>query len=243
MAGPRTILLAIGLTASAGAVADPAPGGCTPRLYDNGTFVTAPDGGFGGAPISAMTAPDTMLGFGSSSRLGMTVADDFEVRHAWTVSRLTFYAIGDDPGVTFSQITGVPSLSLWTGVPGGGGTRVAGPVVASMISTHWTGVYRVFATAPTVDRHPIQQVTVQWPASFPTPLMPGTYWLQWNELSLSQFVYTPTLVARSGDNARQNLSADDWHAAIDTGSLRSVDFPFGVCGTTNDPLFEDDFEQ
>lgn len=231
----RNTLATAGLLFCGAAAAQSTPGACTPVLLDNGTFVTSPNGGAGGAPVSVVTAPDTTFGASAANVSSFSVAEDFTVPAAgWNVSQLTVYTY-QTGSTTTSTINGVPRLVLWNGVPGSGGTVVAGPVAATLVNTTWSGVYRATSTTPTDVNRPIMQVTVQWPASFPTPLAAGTYWLEWNFAgSLASGPWSPPRNADASDNGRQNnfSAGDSWTAMLDTGSSRAIGFPLVVCGGT-----------
>jgi hypothetical protein len=127
------------------------PSCSTSPLYTNGTFVTAPG-------LSAVTAPDIGFGF-LAEPTGSTVnsnnppapgeatrarlADDFVVGgNGWRPSAITLYGYQIDSGTT-STITGVVGLRLWDGIPGAGGSVIAGPVNGTITQNAFTGVYRV----------------------------------------------------------------------------------------------------
>ena len=217
------------------------PGSCSSVLFDNGTFVSASTGGGAGTdPVSILTTPDTSFGVNSNSAFNFQLAEDFTVpASGWAISQLTFYAY-QTGSTTTSTFTGVPSLSLWNGPPGDGvSTVIAGPVTPTF-TTGWTGVYRVTSTTLTNTQRPIMQLTVPWPATFPTPVPGGTYWVAWNESGSLGSLFTAPTTANAADNARQ-FTGTAWQPITDAGSARLLGIPFTVCGD-NDLIFKNGFE-
>ena len=237
--------LALGIVGNLSIVPQPAranvPPSCsTSPLYTNGTFVTTPG-------LSAVTAPDTGFGFlaeptgspaNSGAPEGITrarLADDFVVGgNGWRPSAITLYGYQNNSGTT-STITGVVGLRLWDGIPGAGGSVIAGPVTGIITQNAFTGVYRVRSDDQTSTSRPIMAVTINWPFSDVTTLAPGTYWLEYGLTGDTSLMgpWTPPTTATSGNARQLNLTNGEpgtWSQRTDYGSGRSIELPFVICG-------------
>ena len=239
--------LALGIVGNLSIVPQPAranvPPSCsTSPLYTNGTFVTTPG-------LSAVTAPDTGFGFlaeptgspaNSGAPEGITrarLADDFVVGgNGWRPSAITLYGYQNNSGTT-STITGVVGLRLWDGIPGAGGSVIAGPVTGIITQNAFTGVYRVRSDDQTSTSRPIMAVTINWPFSDVTTLAPGTYWLEYGLTGDTSLMgpWTPPTTATSGNARQLNLTNGEpgtWSQRFDyaPNSSRSIELPFVICG-------------
>jgi len=188
-------------------MAGPPPGACGPLLASSDTFVTTVGNGFNGSDTSVIDAAHDSFGLNANTAVNFQIADDFAVSgSAWTPSKLTFYAYqtGTYSFPPTSTLTGIPSVTLWNGVPGGAGTVVAGPVAGTGFTTGWTNAHRVTTTTLTNAQRPVMFAQVDWPATFPTTLTPGTYWLAWSFSGSLASLFVPPANLHAGlDNGRQ----------------------------------------
>lgn len=147
---------------------------CANPIIDNGTFVSSVGTGPGGTDLSILestTYGDTIIGFGSSIATNIIVSDEFTLTAMTIPTELTFYAY-QTGSTTTSTFLGVHNLALYDGPPGAGGTLITTVVTPTMLSSDWTGVYRVTETAMAGTTRPIMNITVAWPFG---SLQPGTY--------------------------------------------------------------------
>jgi len=212
------------------------PSACTPQLYSSDTFVTIVGNGFNGSDTSVIDASHDSFGLNGNNAFNFHLADDFTVSGSWTPTALTFYAYqtGTYSFPPTSTLTGIPVLALWDGVPGGGGTVIAGPVAGTGFSTGWTNTHRVTSSTLTNANRPIMYANVVWPASFPTTLSSGTYWLEWSFTGSLGSLFVPPANLHGTDNARQ-FDGTNWIDADMNSTVagaQHVDFPMAVCGTT-----------
>jgi hypothetical protein len=154
-------------------------------------------------------------------------SDEFTLTVAIQPTQLTFYTYQTNSTQT-STITGIQNVAIYNGPPGAGGVLISGPVSPTLVSSDWTGVYRVAENAITGSTRPIMNVTTNWPFG---SLQPGTYWLQWSLTgSLASGPWTPPI--GSAGNARQfTPTAGAWGPALDGTASREV--PFTICGSTS----------
>jgi subtilisin-like proprotein convertase family protein len=147
-------------------------------LYDNGSLVTHPDGGAGGADASALQTSlglDT-FGFGHQISAGNRIADDFTVAGSgWFIETITFFAYQTGSG-TDSTITEV-NLRIWDGPPDDPTSMVVfGDTTTNrLIDSQWSNIYRVLDTNLLSTDRPVMANLVE----VNTFLPPGTYWLDW----------------------------------------------------------------
>lgn len=199
---------------------------CPYPAVDNGSFVSSVGTGPAGADLSILqttTFEDTIIGFGSGIAANLIVSDEFTLTTTLDPTELTLYAYQTGSLTTTSTMLGIHNLALYDGPPGDGGNLITTVVTPTMLTTDWTGVYRVTETTITSTIRPIMSITVAWP--FGT-LQPGTYWMQWSlSGSLSSGPWTPPTTDRVG-NARQSTGGT-WAAVIDNSHGRSL--PFTIC--------------
>lgn len=148
-------------------------------IYESGPLLTGVGTGVGGADESILQSVSlgmSTLGFGHQWALGYWIADAFEVPagETWDIDQITFFAYQ----------TGSPTQSTITGVYFEiREFDVAGPVVGgdmainALVSTDWTGMYRVTETTTGVsaDRPIMANVCSLDPVS----LGEGIYTIVW----------------------------------------------------------------
>lgn len=203
----------------------------TDILYDNGPLVNMPGGGAGGADASALQDASlgmSVIGFGHQAALNNAVADDFTVTDAngWYVDTLTFYAYQTNSPLT-STITAV-NYRIWDGPPNDPGSNILFyPTLPNqLLSTAWSGIYRVLETGLSATNRPIMQNTAH--GGFILP--PGNYWLEWQTHgSLASGPWAPPITINSvitTGNGLQFLNPD-WYDLIDIGQQG---LPFVISG-------------
>ncbi len=229
-----TILAVLGLAASSLA---------SDVLVDNGSWITHPGAGFGGADASVLpfTSGATTFGFGHQVSAGHRISDDFVVPATWTLERVHVYAFQLNSG-TSSTITGV-NLRIWDGPPGKPGSSVifGDTTTNRMTSTAFTGVYRVADHLLANTQRPVMRQTVELGG---VVLEPGTYWLDWQSSGtlasgpLAPPVTSPGFIPVG--NARQyDAFQADWKPATDGGLGINVAIPFILEGTSGGVCYAD----
>ena len=180
--------------------------------YSNGPFQTGTGNGFGGGNTSAIEAPFLTFGYTASTASSFAVADDFTVTDAagWSLNSLTVYAYqtqaNPNPISTFTNIR----VSIFTSNPNG--TQNAptyGDLTTNrLLSTAFTGVYRVTTTTLTNGQRAIMSITAD--LSDIPDLAPGTYWVGWTlgGTQASGPFTVPVVPNPAGANAQQrNIGA------------------------------------
>ncbi len=205
------------------------------ELYDNGSMITHPTGGAGGAPASALQTALAMSLYGAGAQNGQPnfVADDFTVTGAtgWDIDTFTFYSYQTGSSTT-STLNGV-FVAVYDGDPSAGGTLVFGNSTSNVLgSTSFSGVYRSIDTDIANAQRPIMAVTTQ---NLGLHLDPGTYWVVYSFTgSLASGPWAPpvTIVGNATTgNAKQSL-AGVWGNFMDTGSNTPQGLPFKIIGTS-----------
>jgi hypothetical protein len=185
-----------------------AAGAASASVYSNGPFQTGTGDGFGGGNTSAIEQPAfNTFGYTASTASSFAVADDFTVTDAagWSLNSLTVYAYqtqgNPNPVSTFTDIR----VSIFASNPNG--TQNA-PTYGDfstnrLLSTAFTGVYRVTATTLTNGQRGIMSITAD--LSDIPDLAPGTYWVGWTlgGTSTSGPFAVPVVPNPSGANAQQ----------------------------------------
>ena len=200
-------------------------------LYDNGPFQTGTGNGFGGANTSAIEATFNTFGFNCSQAVGFRLADDFTVPpgRTWSPTSADWFNY-QTLSTTNSPFTAA-TVRIWSGTPGAGGVIVAGDTTTNrLMSSTFTGVYRVTATNLTSSARPIFKNSLD--LTFVPTLAPGTYWLDVDVAgTLSSGPWAPPTVPHSvNDSSRQlTVATGTWAQPIDTNQLPQ-DFPFKVNG-------------
>lgn len=204
-------------------------------LYNNdptGSFITHPGAGFGGADASAVLG--STFGYGHQVAANNRVADDFTITNpnGWTIDEIVFYAY--QTGSTTTSTINHVNLRIWNGVPDGGGSVIWGDGVTNLlVSSEFSGIYRVTSTTLTNTTRPVMKNTISLGGVY---LPPGTYWLDWQtDGTLGSGPWAPPHSITG--NARQSISGGAFTALTDgTGT---PDFPFEIRGTT-DLVFDND---
>ncbi|MDP8235065.1 MAG: S8 family serine peptidase [Candidatus Erginobacter occultus] len=204
-----------------------------PLLHDNGSIVTHPGGGAGGADVSVLQAVLGLstYGFGHQISAGYRVADDFPVPEpdGWYIQSLTFLPYQTGSGLE-STITGV-RLQIWDGVPGDPGSSVVfGDLTTDRLAySIWSEVYRTRDDQLDNTQRPMMAAA----AVVNTHLPPGTYWLDWTvggSLASGPWAAPITILGQTTTgNARQFIEGS-WSDALDGGTGTSQGFPFLVRG-------------
>jgi hypothetical protein len=202
--------------------------GSTTVLYTNGSFVTHPDQGFGGADASALHDGLNVLGFSCDSGSYM-IADEFTIPdpQGWYINEMTFFVYQPDSD-TISTITGL-YVQIWNGRPDSVGSAVVwGSRATNILKTSvWSGCYRTNAAdTATAHTRPIMATT----CNVNDPLPAGTYWVEFSvNGSLASGPYTVPLdtlgVTVTGNAIRYNNTV--WTAVVDGGAQG---FPFLIQG-------------
>lgn len=152
----------------------------SPRdTYDNGSFLTHPGGGAGGADASRLQNTSlamTSLGFTASDAGAFRIADDFQVpAPGWNLNTITLF--GYQTGSTTTSTFDVARVQIWSGAPNGGGVVVFGDITTNrFVSTAFTNVYRDTETTVANNQRPIMSTTAATSTSLSTP---GSYWVDY----------------------------------------------------------------
>jgi hypothetical protein len=164
-----------------------APAAHAQIIYDNAStvpgaispigIVTNPGGGFGGADLSVLTAPDANFGFGHQNAANNRLIDDFTVPAGfqWTITRAH----------VFGYVTGATTPTTTAGVaqffnaqPTVGSVPISGNTTTNLLSSAvFTNIYRSTPALPNaVDRRIVDNTL-----TLATPLIlgPGTYWMEY----------------------------------------------------------------
>ena len=151
-------------------------------IYSNGPFQTGTGDGFGGGNTSTVEQPTfTTFGYAASTASFFAVADDFTVTDAagWKLNSLTVYAyqtLATPSSVsTFTDIR----VSIFASNPNGtqNAPTYGDFTTNRLLSTAFTGVYRVSPTAVTNGQRAIMSITAD--LSDIPDLAAGTYWIGW----------------------------------------------------------------
>jgi hypothetical protein len=202
-------------------------------LFDNGPLVNCAGCGAGGADESVLQTAlgMTLFGFGHQHALGYAIADGFDVTDAagWGVENAHTWSY-QTGSTTTSTITGV-FITLYNGMPGGGGLPIWGDYTTNvMSSTAWDNMYRVTdTTSGTTSRPVMEQVS-----AINTVLTPGSYWMGWNtDGTLSSGPWVPPVTINgqitTGDGLQSLDGGATWAAALD-GSGGQQGIPFVLEG-------------
>ncbi len=183
----------------------PGPGIPKATLWDNGPYITQFDVGASGADVSEVEPSLITFGLGHQFSLGNRVADDFQVQsgQTWNLSALRWVAY-QTGAPTSGTITGIYT-EYTQGSPNG-------PVIAGdtntnqLVSSTWTGVYRVSSSTLTNTQRALIEVTAAIPAGL-SALGPGNYWLRvMCDGTLASGPWAPVTVPwDANDNGHQEL--------------------------------------
>lgn len=212
-------------------------------LANNGPWITHIGGGFGGASISVLPTVSgaSTMGFGHQVSAGHRIADDFTLTGPAILDRVTLYAFQLNSSTT-STVTAV-NLRIWDGPPDDAGSAIVfgDSTTNRMVSTSFTGVYRVSDVAPLNTQRPVMAQEVDLGG---TALAPGTYWLDWQTDGSLQFgPHAPPVTVQGAipiGNARQfDASLGEWVEARDGGLHTQVAIPFVLEGTSSGGCYAD----
>jgi len=204
-------------------------------IYSNGPLVTHPGQGAGGADASALQASLGMsaLGFGAAQSLGYRVADDFTVpATGWTISSVTLYGYQTGAPTSPSTFTGV-TLRIWDGPPGVAGSVVVwGDTVTNrLVSSSWSGIYRVVDYDLTATKRPIMANV----AAVGITLGPGTYWLDWDFSGSGSYpgpwVPPITILGQTTTGNARQFDGQNWYYIFDSGTNTQQGLPFEINGS------------
>ncbi|MEM6398295.1 MAG: T9SS type A sorting domain-containing protein [Bacteroidota bacterium] len=206
------------------------------QIFSNGSFINSPGTGVGGADESILQTASlgmTTFGLGHQVGFGNTVSDDFVVPsgEVWILDEIELFAY-QSFSTTASTITDV-RVRIWDGVPGAGSNVVFGNLTTNrLISTTWTGAYRVTeeSAGANTDR-PVMVNTVD----LGVVLSAGTYYLEWQaDGTLGSGPWAPPITINgqttTGNGLQSQDNGDTFDPALDTGSGTQQGFPFNLFG-------------
>jgi hypothetical protein len=207
-------------------------------LFDNGPIVNSPGTGSGGADESVLQNVSlgmSILGVGHQFSLNNKVLEDFTVTGSgWILETIDFFAY-QTGSTTTSTITGV-YYQVYDGFPDDpGSTLVFGDFTTNrLISSEWSGVYRVNETSSGNTNRPVMKNTVE--AGFVLP--PGDYWIAWQvDGTLTSGPWVPPITINgqgATGNAYQSLSNGAYAEILDSGNGQPQGLPFVINGVFND---------
>lgn len=210
-----------------------------PTLFDSGPLVTHPGQGAGGADASALQVGLGLNTLGWTVAGGFRLADDFRVTDptGWVLDQVTVFAYRTGGISTTSPIT-TAYLQIWNGPPSSPSSSVVFGDLSTnrLITSTWTGIYRVPDNDLANTQRPIMRVVVGAGVTLP----PGRYWLDWTLAAVSPSTFAPPvsiLGAASTGDAMQTGPGVVWQATRDPiGYLGShpQGFPFILEGTPVD---------
>ncbi|MBK8988770.1 MAG: proprotein convertase P-domain-containing protein [Chloroflexi bacterium] len=206
----------------------------TAVLYDNGSLVTHPGGGAGGADDSRLQVTSllmTTLGFGNQFLVGNRMADDFTVpAGGWLLDSVTFYTY-QTGSTTTSTTTGL-YVQIWDGPPNVGGSSIVfGDLTTNRLSsTTWSNIYRTSETTVGNTTRPIMANVANLGGLF---LPAGEYWFDWTtDGSLASGPWAPPVTILGQTTTGNGLQfTGTWGPANDGGTLTPQDLPFVIEGS------------
>lgn len=209
-------------------------------LYSNGPVFDSAGTGFGGADESVLQT--TILGdqdFGYAhgpAPFDERVADDFTVTDpgGWQIGAVLLYAYQTNVS-TSSTLTSV-NLQIWDGPPDAPGSSVVFGDASTnrLVSSSFTGVYRVSAATPLANNRAIMENRV----AVATTLGPGTYWLDWQTAGSlpNDGPWAPPIVTTGvgvTGNAVLYSNTGGWSPLLDSGSSNAKGLPFVIEGASD----------
>lgn len=150
--------------------------GRTDVLYNNGPLITNTGIGFNGYDISVLQTNLGLntFGFGAQLTVGSRIADDFVVNQTWTVESIKLFSYQSFSGTT-STFTG-GYIRILDNAPNAGGNVIWGDLTTNrMVSSSFSGIYRVNATSPQNSDRPVMEIVCTTPGLV---LNPGAYWIE-----------------------------------------------------------------
>jgi hypothetical protein len=167
----------------------------------------------------------TVWGFGHHVSADLRIADDVVVPSVWTIDTITFYAYQTGSSLT-SSITAV-NLRIWDGPPNDPASNIVfgDDTTNRLVSTEWSGIYRVTETTGGASNRPIMANEV----AVGTTLGPGTYWLDWQvDGSLGSGPWAPPITINGETTTGNALQfTGSWAPVTDVGQQG---FPFQING-------------
>jgi hypothetical protein len=202
-------------------------------LWDNGPLESQP-----GLSILDTTLGMSTYGFGHQVSAGNMIADEFviPVGASWQIQEITFFAYQTGSPTNPSPITGV-YMTILDGPPNAGGTVVWGNMAVNVLmTTTWTGLYRVTDYDLTGTSRPIMANT----CAVGTTLPAGEYWIVWqSDGSLASGPWAPPItipgVVGTGNALQFTSSGGVWGPALDS---EQQGFPFIIEGVFPSPVEE-----
>jgi hypothetical protein len=225
----RTLLLLVLL--SVAALSSLPAAAATQLLYQNGTFVTAVDAGYGGAdlsvvqdPVASSTNSAAVIAWHNDVRKTNRLADDFTVpAGGWHLGRVTLYGYQSYAG-TVSTITNV-YLQIWNGCPTNpASTVVWGDLVTGrQTNATWTHAYRVLPDELDSARRAVMEVVAAVDVTLPA----GTYWLDFmlSGITTNGPYCPPAATNNPGTGNALAFRNDAWQPVTNTLG-QGLDFPF-----------------
>ncbi len=203
-------------------------------LYDNGPFVTHPGGGYGGANASVVQTALGMsvYGFNFNHTIPYRFADDFVVPTGctWTINQVTFFGYQTGSSTT-STFTGAYFEILDDAPPGG--TVIYGDQVTNrLVTTAWSGCYRVLDTAMMDTNRPIMANVCAF--SPPLVLSAGWYWIAYDHtgtLASGPWGNPIVFLGQTTTGDALQYASGLWQQLIDTGSGAPQGVPFILEGS------------
>jgi hypothetical protein len=197
--------------------------------------VNYPGSGYNETDASAVQTALGMntYGFGHQRSRGYHLSDQFTITvpAGWNIETITLFAFQTSiyPDPPSSSITGL-YLQIWDGPPWVAGSNIIwGDLTTNrLVSTGWSGIYRVLDSNRTNTQRPIMASV----AAVPVALPPGVYWLDWMaDGSLASGPYAPPITilgqTTTGD-AYQYTGA--WAPLLDDSARTPQGMPFIITG-------------
>jgi hypothetical protein len=198
-------------------------------VWDNGPLVNSIGTGAGGADESVLQDNSLgmdLLGFGFQTSGGNWLADDFVLTSAQQISQILVY--GYQTGSTTTSTMTDVYLQIYSGQPGAGGTLVWGDAVTDrMVSSVWSGIYRVTETTSGATNRPIMECTCDVNKTLPA----GNYWLavQMNGTLASGPWCPPVTITGQATTGNAIQYTGTWDSALDMGFQQAM--PFVIMGS------------
>lgn len=198
-------------------------------------LVTSAGSGAGGADESVLQ--DVSLGmnaFGFAHQTGsnFTVAEEFTLDQDCDLQTVMFYAYQTGSSTT-STITGT-TVRIWDGDPSAGGSVIWGDHSTNvLVSSTWSGIYRVTETSMGNSQRPIMAIET----AVPTTLSAGTYWIEWQMSgSLGSGPWAPPITVVGNNSTGNALQSSDngstFGSMLDSGTNTSQGLPFIITAAT-----------
>jgi hypothetical protein len=195
-------------------------------LFNNGPFITATGTGPGGSDVS-VTESSAAISVSFNAGLAppngpVRVADDFTVAGApglgARLSHMYIYGVQSNSSTTNVQF-GAAYVAIYDAQPSLGGHIIAGDFTTNrIISSTWTGAYRLSSSGASSTTRPITRIDVNM--SWAPPLPNGTYWIVFSVIGDAALATSPNpqtiLVTphRTTDNAQQYFNSS-WFNLFD----------------------------